>query len=654
MPFCSPQFDDIERIWTCMLPSYGASHGCGPGCYSCASSASPVSVGTDIHARRWLRFSDKLESRMGNGTWKFPRSGDPQQVVILMPIDSGNMQVASCWRNGGTERFKEGGGLVTICDCAAGDHVCDPGGGFGGFYLQGASENPNLATCWVFAGFGWPPRVFHCTGALTVAGPIPVRFMPPGLWNTALIHLGSHGEDGAASVSNACTCNAAVDAWGFRDEDGCFPGSTGYYNQSLRTAYDFMFVNGLSMTWGGTRPEEELKNKIVELFEADRADNNGFAYGFGQIDSERRLADDLDNKNFALPRYGRTWNVGVIDEHNEIVAFAADTGTIQPFGNDYFGPADPYTRTFSVGVPDRAVTDVTLNFTGLFHRPNPIFNIHVSINGFPFGQAFPDAVSCISGSNTITIDKDFWNDTVMAGTSEIVIVLTAIGFFGDECVDQGLGTEEQARVQMDISYNGEFTFEGPRPFNTLPAVANLTGRFQKTGLTIDAEYVAVDAQLDANLVLHRHNRSPFGQFTVARFFVQPLCSVRFKAHAGIRISDSDLASFNATGHTVNGAALQITTDYPNVLVPIVSGGVDIIHWFDGTGRFVRPPRNMEWHGRYSYLSEPASLGTNQISGCGFLFAASIPADLSHRLEDPGNRKHVWEGSCSLSHSGAGC
>lgn len=637
-----------------MLPSLDAIHGCGPGCYSCASSISPVSSGTDIHAQRWARFSDRLESRADNGTWKFPRSGDPLQVAFLMPIDSGNMEIASCWRNGGRERFKEGGSPITICDCAAGDHVCDPGGGFGGFYLQGASEDPNLATCWVFAGFEWPPKIFNCTGELTAPGPIAVRFSPPGLWNTALIHLGSHGENGAIA-SNSCTPNAAVDAWGFRDERGCFPGTGGYYNQSLRTAYDFMFVTGLNMTWGGTRPEESLKNKIVELFETDRADNNGFAYGFGQIDSVRRTADDLDNKNFALPQYGRSWNVGVIDEHNEIVAFAADTGVIQPFGVDYYPPPLNYVHPpFVIGVPERAVTDVTLNFTGLFYRPFPAYNITFKINGRSLGEAFSDAGSCTAASNTIVLDKDFWNDTIMAGTRQIDVVLSAIGFSGDECVDQGLGTEEQARVQMDISYNGEFTFEGPRPFNSLPAVASLTGRFQKTGLTINAEYVAVDAQLDANLVLHRHDRSPFGQFTAARNFVAPLCSLRFRAHAGIRISDSDIEAFNAAGHTVNGAALQITTNYPNVLVPIVDGGVDVIHWFDDQNRFVRPPRNMEWHGRYSYLSEPATLGLIQVSGCDFLFNASIPADLSHRLEDPGNRKHVWKGSCGLSHSGFGC
>lgn len=655
-PYCG-RFTEPEpnEPWTCMDES-DDNAGCGINCRACTTDSLTASVhGAWIHGKRWLRPSATRDSRDGTGLFHFPRSGDIALSTRLYPAHGANFELALYWQQiaaGVRENFEQPDGTpYSLCDCGTGSNVCPAG-------LNSALPGP-LCTCWVAYG-GYPPggpfTDQHCTGKFDPDRPIRVRFVQGGFNNLAIINMGS-GE--GRSFGHLCSIDKAAQCWGHQEGDnrGCNSSdSSGYYNTNNWPDYDWLYVHSLNCTFGGTHPEDVLRNMAMAWLKEDVSAPGGRT-NLDQLNSPRRNRSELTNLNSLLGKFARGFSWA--NPFNQVTPVSfANTKRIAPL---VASPTAQY--TVIEGVPDRATSDVTITVDARSDFSNtPPFvvrDIKIWVNGTFVGQFFGDdfATTCQDESETVTIPRDFWNNLVTDNgfTVQVFNVGTTASTCGGETYSE-----------TTISYEGvNDEFVGTPTYENIPAVAPLVGRTRLGGFPATGQYILLEAGITVFLSLPIRNTADRVTST-ASSACDLMATVHFVMTMGIR---ADVASFNAQGHELvehwkkpadRPPAIPVRmsnnqeTDVNNM--PSIDGGVDQIDWFLPDGRSANVPPTIKWLGHMGYTSEDPPhpvLHTTCTQVRNSLAFFSIPSRASHiaglgkDLKGDSRKRLIWTGSLDV-------
>jgi hypothetical protein len=481
---------------------------------------------------------------------------------------------------------------------------------------------------------------------------LPIEFVETYLYNAGIVHLGNQGESQLIG-QNSCTPNAAVGCYGHRHSGPCIPGGfdlNGFYNVSdpAPEEFEWLVVRQPSPRFTVNRTEDRMRNLLMDFI---RDDINGLDLLFmRQLDSRRRGQSAFQNFNQFLEQFGRSYNLEG-GGGTDVINMSHFSGRIAPFGPDVYPTNAPYEYDVDSVIPDEATTSVTVTVTSKGRYFDFSNRMSVSINGFPYTMfeiATPGYVDCDVAIATITIDVDFWNNNIMAGTDQIHVVVQPIG------INLSTDCDGDTYAEVTIAYTGTKTREGPAPFPTLHAIDTLTGRLRKSGHELNAEWVLVDAAMDCSVHLHRVNRTIPTANQVLAPDTYPLVVLRVRCHMGVRIDATELAAFNAAGHTLEGSALVLEENYaPDDNFPTLVNDVDEIEWTDPNGDAVRPPSRVIWKGQVGWRTDPQT--ENIGASCGQIAAGMIrpiPAMNSHRAGNPGERNLIWTGSIGIRYNGS--
>jgi len=232
----------------------------------------------------------------------------------------------------------------------------------------------------------------------------------------------------------------------------------------------------------------------------------------------------------------------------------------------------------------------------------------------------------------------------------------ALGFNGATRMDQVDSPRRGASLQQNFNSSIEQWIRGfgPVPLGVAPMVAPLTGKLRRSGVTVNADYVLLGAEIRMNITFLEFDPSVPG-VELLPHRVYPQVRMRCRWDLGIRVNEN---VFNALGHQIvfdwleeadrpPPISLQVENrDDPDLKsFPEILNDADRIDW-SYLGVPVNPTTQLQWWGEQNLLSDPPSqmLG-DDCSIIRLLFAASngVPAMASHYNNDPGERHNVFRG-----------
>ncbi|KPL05363.1 hypothetical protein AMJ85_11920 [candidate division BRC1 bacterium SM23_51] len=169
-----------------------------------------------------------------------------------------------------------------------------------------------IPTCYVFSGFGWPPRPeyrreMQCTGVRVGHGPLLVSFIP-----------GSVGQATSARTS-WCTSNLCALCHGHVESSNCDAPNKDYYNDWF-SIWDYaeIAVDNAAFALPPLNAPLDFQSAVLAknaalAYVASHALPNpgGGTLRFDQLDSVRRYSSPVANWNGNLDVWSRTWNVHI-------------------------------------------------------------------------------------------------------------------------------------------------------------------------------------------------------------------------------------------------------------------------------------------------------------------------------------------------------
>lgn len=646
-PYCGRFAEPDGEQFTCMDDIDDAA-GCGVNCRACTADANtPGHHGAWIYGRRWMRPSQWKDSRNAEGLFPFPYSGDVRASTRLYPRNGGNYEIALCWRQMGMgqngpvqENFQHGNGEnYSLCDCGTGSNECgldDP---------TGMWLTDPLATCFVSYA-GWPPggpNIFQeCTGKYTKDEPLRVRFSSAGILNAGIINMGSDEDRGGA---HRCTTDYAAKCWGHRENDayGCGTADpNAYYDSTGWPLFDYLQVFSFDASFGGTHPEDVMRNAFLSWLKDDMAQGFSGHTHLDQLDSARRNSGASANHNSGLGIFGRDWDTGEPQDQVLDIEFEHDSGRVPMVA------VPAYIYTVDIGVPDTAISDVTITVTAKGLWSTAAHKVTVQINGNNAGEFFATALTdCTEYTESVTVSRNDWNAWVT--TNEFTVGVFNAGTTASDC-------NGDTYSQTVIEFDGQNVFTGEIPYESIPHVATLTGITRKGRFAVTGEYIPLLIRIKQHLMLQTVRAKHPSGTPSPDDSVYALTTMEVTAVMGVR---ADTEAFNGQGHSLVETWKEPEDRPPSIPVrisnnrvfainnmPSVDGGVDRIDWFHD-GESVNPPTQIRWSGHSGYTSEsgPQLLnGTSCDTIHTTLATLPVPSRASHIAGAEGRKRLVWTGS----------